>query len=147
MTKGSVIHFGSSLKFINAEWISACWMLSGPDSHQALIENVIFNENRSGRLLKSYLKKNIFKITHRDRLPKGLPISPSRHLNFLYQTQWAKRDPRTSVNQNPFATREPGQPSVRRRGMTTTSHTGPDASLSLLRRIGDTSITRVVKDL
>ncbi|KAL4577773.1 hypothetical protein LXL04_013886 [Taraxacum kok-saghyz] len=48
---------------------------------------------------------------------------------------------------NPFATREPGQPSVRRRGMTTTSHTDPDASLSLLRRIGDTSITRVVKDL
>ncbi|KAL4559442.1 hypothetical protein LXL04_031580 [Taraxacum kok-saghyz] len=48
---------------------------------------------------------------------------------------------------NSFATREPGQPSVRRRGMTTTSHTDPDASLSLLRRIGDTSITRVVKDL
>ncbi|KAL4587391.1 hypothetical protein LXL04_000260 [Taraxacum kok-saghyz] len=48
---------------------------------------------------------------------------------------------------NPFATREPGQPCVRRRGMTTTSYTDPDASLSLLRRIGDTSITRVVKDL
>ncbi|KAL4573849.1 hypothetical protein LXL04_020669 [Taraxacum kok-saghyz] len=44
---------------------------------------------------------------------------------------------------NPFATREPGQPSVQMWGMTTTSHTDPDASLSLLRRIGDTSITRV----
>ncbi|KAL4564791.1 hypothetical protein LXL04_028862 [Taraxacum kok-saghyz] len=30
---------------------------------------------------------------------------------------------------NPFATREPGQPSVQRWGMTTTSHTDPDASL------------------
>ncbi|KAL4571577.1 hypothetical protein LXL04_018340 [Taraxacum kok-saghyz] len=41
---------------------------------------------------------------------------------------------------NPFATREPGQPSVRRRGMTTTSHTDPDASLSLLRRISPVSL-------
>ncbi|KAL4562463.1 hypothetical protein LXL04_034668 [Taraxacum kok-saghyz] len=48
---------------------------------------------------------------------------------------------------NPFATREPGQPSVRRWGMTTTSHTDPDASLSLLRRISDTSITCAEKDL
>ena len=47
----------------------------------------------------------------------------------------------------PFATREPGQPNVQGWGMTTILYTDPDASLSLLRRIGDTSITRVVKDL
>ncbi|KAL4560939.1 hypothetical protein LXL04_033096 [Taraxacum kok-saghyz] len=34
-----------------------------------------------------------------DCLPKRFPISPSRPLNFLYQTQWAKSDPRTSVIQ------------------------------------------------
>ena len=36
---------------------------------------------------------------------------------------------------NPFATREPGQPSVRGWGMTTMSYTGPDALLSLLRQV------------
>ncbi|KAL4565897.1 hypothetical protein LXL04_030003 [Taraxacum kok-saghyz] len=48
---------------------------------------------------------------------------------------------------NPFATREPGQPDVQQWGMTTILYIDPDASLSLLRRIGDTSITPVVKDL
>ncbi|KAL4591775.1 hypothetical protein LXL04_004746 [Taraxacum kok-saghyz] len=124
-----------------------CWIRSH------LNEALSLMENSSGRLLTIIVKHHNYLILKRDYsrvsngiIARGLSTQKNPHL-----TKSTPKLPVSRINltrvPNPFATREPGQPSVRRRGMTTTSHTDPDASLSLLRRIGNTSITRVVKDL
>ncbi|KAL4575569.1 hypothetical protein LXL04_022417 [Taraxacum kok-saghyz] len=140
--------------------------------------NVIFNENRSGRLfIKSFVKTNLKSLCYFSFKIYFIYLSESCHV-FQYgiiapglSTQKnphltkptpklpvpnAMGQKRSKINYlranlthelSPFATREPGQPSVQGWGMTTISYTDPDASLSLLRQVGVQVPLIVVKDL
>ncbi|KAL4580934.1 hypothetical protein LXL04_017140 [Taraxacum kok-saghyz] len=144
-------------------WLADGWwrgMVLGGNQTMAIVF-FAYREVGDQYYLPTYIKKISCHVFQYGIIAPGLPTHKVFHLTKpTSKTTCTNRNgPKAIQNQvlvsrvnltrvpNPFATREPGQPSARRRGMTTTSYTDPDASLSLLRRIGDTSITRVVKDL